>query len=202
MTTKIKGYDKRKGMSERLTIVPIFQKDANRFVLKHHRHSINTVGAIFQVGLKQGNELVGVAICGRPIAQAIDYKIVLEVYRNCIDKDKEIKNGCSKLYGVCARIAKEMGYKKIITFTKMSEPGTSLKASGWFIEAENVGCKNGKPWNSSGDRIRVNVDMFGNKKYSEEPKRRWAKLLISEPNVQERDATEADSSTGDDNQNL
>lgn len=164
-------------MHNNLRIVPVFIKVAKKFVWKHHRHSIPPVGSIFQVGLNQGDEdnLVGVAICGRPTAQKIDYTVVLEVYRNCVKEN--IDNGCSKLYGVCARIAKEMGYKKIITFTKMSEPGTSLKASGWFIEAENVGCKNGKSWNSSGDRIRTNIDLFGNKKYSDEPKRRWAKIL-------------------------
>lgn len=162
-------------MKEGLTIVPVFLKVAKKFVWQNHRHNIPPLGSIFQVGLNRGEELVGVAICGRPTAQAINYEVVLEVYRNCVIEN--VDNGCSKLYGVCARIAKEMGYKKIMTFTKMSEPGTSLKASGWFVEAENVGCKNGKGWNSSGNRIRINVDLFGNKKYSEEPKRRWAKIL-------------------------
>ena len=43
-----------------------------------------------------------------------------------------------------SNIFKAKGYGKIITFTLQSEPGTSLKAAGWTLEAE----KAGKPrWN-------------------------------------------------------
>lgn len=158
----------------KLKIVPIFQKAANKFVLQEHEHHKPVVGSIFQIGLQKGEDLVGVAICGRPVGHKIDYKTVIEVNRLCVTRKEKIVNGCSMLYSTCARIAKEMGYSKIITYTLSSELGTSLKASGWFIEKENAG---GKSWNSSGDRIRTNEDLFGNKKYPEEMKTRWAKIL-------------------------
>lgn len=38
-----------------------------------------------------------------------------------------------------ARIAREMGYLRIITYTLESEYGASLKASGWHKEANTIG---------------------------------------------------------------
>jgi hypothetical protein len=90
-----------------------------------------------------------------------------------------VKNGASKLLGACARIAKEMGYNNIITYTLMSESGVSLKAAGWQMDEENVGGKN-RHWNSSGQMIRSAVvgNLFEESvKYPDEPKRRWIKIL-------------------------
>ena len=43
-----------------------------------------------------------------------------------------------KLYSACAKISKEMGYDKIITYILKSEKGTSLKTSGWICEKESA----------------------------------------------------------------
>jgi hypothetical protein len=171
----------------KMKIVPIFQKAANGFVLAHHRHHTPVVGSIFQIGCKVGEKLVGVAICGRPVAPKTDYKTIIEVNRLCTDGTD---NACSKLYAACARIAKEMGYVKIQTFILSKESGTSLKASGWFLEQKNA---SPKKWNSSGHRIRANTvtDLFGIKtKYPDEPTDRWAKLLNSEQNPERSVATD------------
>lgn len=168
-----------------MVIVPIFQKAANEFVRDFHEHHKPVVGSIFQIGLKINDELVGVAICGRPVSPPknpkFDYRFNIEVNRLCVKREtgngKKVENGCSKLYGSCARIAKEMGYLSIITYTLESEPGTSLIASGWV----NEGKAGGKAWNSSGDRIRTNkiVNIFGEVelKSPEEEKIRWRKIL-------------------------
>lgn len=68
------------------------------------------------------------------------------------------------LYGACCRIAKAMGYTKVITYTLISESGTSLKASGF----ENEGKAGGMNW--TGNR---------NKKQNipHEFKNRWGKYL-------------------------
>lgn len=42
-----------------------------------------------------------------------------------------VPNGCSKLYGACAKIARLMGYAGIETSILETEPGTSLRAAGW-----------------------------------------------------------------------
>lgn len=155
-------------------IIPIGLKEANRFVAEKHRHHKPVRGYKFGVGLKCNGTLIGVAICGRPLSRHYDNGFVIEVSRVCTDGTK---NACSKLYSACARIAKEMGYTKIITYILASETGVSLKASGWQCEEKNVG---GKAWNSSGKNTRTNVvaTLFGTElKYPEEKKQRWSKII-------------------------
>jgi hypothetical protein len=80
--------------------------------------------------------LCGVAICGRPVSRHLDNGLILEVNRLCTDGTY---NACSKLYSACKRIAKEMGYDKIITYILESENGASLKASGFICEGSAGG---------------------------------------------------------------
>lgn len=78
----------------------------------------------------------GVAICGRPVSRYLDDGLTLEINRLCTDGTY---NACSILYGACARIAKDMGYKKVITYILKSENGASLKASNFVCEGEAGG---------------------------------------------------------------
>jgi hypothetical protein len=161
-------------LQKNVEIRPVTIKAANVFVIKFHRHHKQVQGAKFAIGIFSDSDLRGVAICGRPVGRKLDNGLTLEVVRLCV---LDMKNGCSMLYSACSRIAKEMGYKKIITYILQSETGISLKASGWNLEANNVG---GKAWNSSGNLIRTNEisDLFGTyKKYPSEMKQRWSKSL-------------------------
>lgn len=146
-----------------MVIVPMTLKDANAYVAEKHRHHKPSVGHKFSIGLSVAEKIVGVAICGRPVSRGSDDGLTLEVSRLCTDGTA---NACSKLYGACARIAKEMGYKKIQTYVLESEPGTSLKASGWIMEAITAGGQwkytNGKPRRTDQPTER---------------KQRWAKIL-------------------------
>ena len=120
-----------------LEIKPITLKDANEFVRQYHRHHKPTVGHKFSISCVNGdNELCGVAICGRPVSRYLDDGETLEINRLCTDGTY---NACSKLYGACARIAKDMGYKRIITYILQSENGASLKASNFICEGESGG---------------------------------------------------------------
>jgi len=160
-----------------LEVRPITLRTANAFVIQFHRHHKKVQGAKYAIGIFCKCGMQGVAICGRPVGRKLDDGLTVEVVRLCV-KDG-IKNGCSKLYAACSRIAKEMGYKKIITYILESETGISLKASGWQLEADNVG---GKSWNSSGKMIRTDEvsDLFGTyKKYPAEMKQRWSKSFGS-----------------------
>lgn len=116
--------------------IPISLKQANAFVDELHRHHNPAVGDKFRVGVMDGDKLVGVAQVGRPVSRYLDDGQTLEIIRCCTDGTK---NACSFLYSRCARIAEEMGYKKIITYILASELGSSLKASGWHLEADNAG---------------------------------------------------------------
>ena len=60
----------------------------------------------------------------------------VEVVRLCTDGTKDV---CSFLYAKAARIAKELGYKRIITYILETEPGTSLLAAGWKYETTTQG---------------------------------------------------------------
>lgn len=78
----------------------------------------------------------GVAVCGRPVSRYLDDGRTLEINRLCTDGTK---NACSMLYGGCCRVAKAMGYKKVITYILETEDGTSLKASNFTCEGKAGG---------------------------------------------------------------
>lgn len=143
-------------------IIPISLREANEFVNKNHRHHKSVAGCKFCVALADDNsEIVGVAICGRPVSRYYDDGTTLEINRLCTNG---YSNACSRLYGACIRIAKEMGYKKVITYTLESESGASLKASNFSCE----GIAGGKIW--TGARKRDNG-------VPPELKKRWVKYL-------------------------
>lgn len=126
-------------IGDAMEIQPIGLKEANAFVDKFHRHHKGTVGHKFSIGLFQEDKLIGCAICGRPVGRYLDDGLTLEINRLCTDGTY---NACSMLYGACCRIAKQMGYKKIITYTLQSENGASLKASNFIYD----GMAGGKMW--------------------------------------------------------
>ncbi len=145
-----------------LTVKPIHLKQANEYVRQYHRHNIPTTGGKFAISLYENDRMCGVAICGRPTARKLDDGLTLEIYRNCTDGTR---NACSKLYGACCRIANEMGYRKVITYTLQSENGSSLKASNF----QNDGVAGGIQW--SGERKREYFVSPPERKY------RWVKEL-------------------------
>lgn len=119
-----------------MDIVPITFKAASQFVNEHHRHHKSSAGCKFCIGCKSGEQIVGVAICGRPVSRYLDDGLTLEINRLCTDGTRNV---CSMLYGTCVRIAREMGYKKVITYILESESGASLKASNFVCEGEAGG---------------------------------------------------------------
>ena len=131
--------------ADKLFVTKIDFSTACNFVNQYHRHHKAPQGHKFSIGCFWNAELLGVAIVGRPIGRFLDNGQTLEVTRLCAKPDT--KNVCSKLYASCAKIARKMGYKKVITYTLMSENGASLKASKFTLEAENVG---GLKWRTRG----------------------------------------------------
>lgn len=133
-----------------LKLVPVTLAAANAFVSTHHRHHRPVTGHKFSLGCEQDGRLVGVAIVGRPVSRYLDNGVTLEVNRLCTTGEK---NACSFLYGAAARAAKALGYRKIITYTLDTEPGTSLRAAGWAC----AGLAGGKRW--TGQR-RPAADLY------------------------------------------
>ncbi len=153
-----------------LQIRPITLREANRYVAENHRHNIPTNGHKFSIACFDGERLCGVAIAGQPVARLLDDGLTIEIRRVCTDGTR---NACSILYGACSRCAKEMGYKRVVTYTLKSEPGTSLKASGFI----NMGEAGGDSWNrTKRPREAKQITLFGEEvKYSEDRKIRWEK---------------------------
>lgn len=111
-----------------LEIRPITLKKANDYVAANHRHNRPTTGHKWSVAVYDGERLCGVAIAGQPIARKLDDGLTIEIRRVCTDGTR---NACSMLYGACCRAAKAMGYKRVVTYTLISEDGASLRASGF-----------------------------------------------------------------------
>ena len=119
-----------------LELCPMTLKEANAYVEQHHRHHKPVTGHKFSIGCSDGEKIVGVAIVGRPVSRHLDDGWTLEVNRLCTDGTH---NACSFLYGRAARVARELGYRKIITYILDVEDGASLKAAGWRKEADTKG---------------------------------------------------------------
>lgn len=133
-----------------LYLCPVTFAEAARFVEQHHRHHPPPVGHKFSVAIAQDDEIVGVAMVGRPVAAAFDDGWTLEVNRTCTTGEP---NANSMLYGAAWRAAKALGYRRLITYTLASESGASLRAAGWRVVAER---KPRKGWNMPG-RPRVDT---------------------------------------------
>ena len=131
-----------------LKLTPISLTEANMFVSENHRHHKPVIGHKFCMAVSEGENVVGVAITGRPVSRHLDDGWTLEVNRCCTDGTK---NACSMLYGASWRAAKAMGYKRLITYILNTESGTSITAAGWKL----VGERGGGSWNSI---VRPRID--------------------------------------------
>jgi hypothetical protein len=117
--------------SMRLRAVPLTLAQANALVAQLHRHHKPVRGHRFSIGAKRGDQMVGAVIVGRPVARAVDQYAIAEVTRLVTDGTA---NACSFLYARAAQAARAMGFESIQTYTLASEPGVSLRASGWTCE--------------------------------------------------------------------
>jgi hypothetical protein len=153
-----------------LELRPITLRAAREHVANWHRHNLPPQGGLFAVAVADNDQIVGVAIVGRPVARMLDDGYTAEVTRVATTG---AHNACSMLYGAACRAAKSLGYRRIYTYTLQSEPGTSLRASGWSHDAD-LRARN--TWDTP-TRQRQQVDLFGNDRRPTEPKTRWTKEL-------------------------
>lgn len=117
-----------------LRIVPVDLKAAREFVAVHHRHNEPPIGHKFSVGVADGDQLVGVAIIGRPVSRVVQAEgATLEVIRTATDGTR---NANSMLYGAARRAAFALGYDRLITYTQGDESGASLRAAGFRVVAQ------------------------------------------------------------------
>ncbi len=139
---------------------PISQRAAKVWVKATHRHlPTPPVGDLYRVALTDVGQLVAVGMAGRPCRALQDGETV-EFLRIAYTAEPT-KNACTRLYGALRRAGEALGYVRFVTYTLASEPGTSLRAAGFFDD----GLTDGGEW-SRPSRPRDAVQQSG-------PKRRW-----------------------------
>ncbi|MFI8459036.1 XF1762 family protein [Kitasatospora sp. NPDC085464] len=142
----------------RLRIRPLSFAAACAFVADHHRHHAPPQGHKFSLAVvaEPDEQVVGVAIIGRPLARMLDDGLTLEVTRLATDGTA---NACSALYGAAWRTARAAGYERVVTYTQEAESGTSLRAAGWRLVAR----RRPRPgWNTpSRPRQRLGTENTG-----------------------------------------
>ena len=123
-----------------LHIVPITFAESRAFIARHHRHHPAPLSHKFSVAVADGSGVIrGVATVGRPVARHLDNGWTLEVNRACTDG---ARNANSMLYGAAWRVAKALGYRRLITYTLETEGGASLRGAGWRC----LGARGGGSW--------------------------------------------------------
>ncbi len=132
----------------RVEVVPLTLPEANAIVTAQHRHHAAIPGgfAWYCVGAVVDGLVVGCAIAGRPTNRNNDDRQTVEVLRLATDGTP---NSCSALLGACARAAKAIGARRIITYTLATESGVSLRGAGWVLEDADTGRS---WWNHQGTR--------------------------------------------------
>lgn len=157
-------------MSGVLELVPITLDEAKRFVREHHRHNPKVTGWKVGVGLANG-ELRGVAILSRPVSVKVQNQEprTAEIIRSCTLGDK---NANSRLYGAMCRVAANLGYTAVITYTRPDESGASLRAAGFVRDKGEHGSRVGQAWHPRQQQIVQDdsPDTSG-------PKIRWRRNL-------------------------
>lgn len=141
-----------------ISLCPITLTEAHAFVKQRHRHHDKDTGALFAVACEAADEIVGVAVIGRPKAGRLQDGYTAEVTRLCTDGSR---NACSMLYGAAWRACRALGYRRLVTYTLPSEGGASLRGAGWRVVAQT----RGGSWDRKG---RPRVD-----KHPTQGKLRW-----------------------------
>ena len=135
-----------------LELRPISLLEANAYIAQYHRHHTPVVGWKYGIAAEDTTlAICGVIVVSRPVARHLDNGWTLEVTRCCTNG---AHNAPSLLYGAAWRAAKALGYRRMVTYTLASEPGTSLRASGWQVTGEATGYDPGHGWENRPNRIR------------------------------------------------
>lgn len=156
-------------------LVPLSLAEARRYVAEHHRHNEPPRKHRFSIGLARDGALVGIVTADSPVARAYDDGRTLELTRLTTDGDR---NACSRLYAAACRAAAAMGYRRVITYTLASEPGTSLRASGFRRDAE-LKQRGPNDWGSRPGRAADALRLFDAPKMPTDAKVRWLREVAA-----------------------
>lgn len=140
--------------------VPVTQRAAKAWVTATHRHLKRPfVGDLYRVALEAGDEIVAVGVAARP-CRMLQNGTTVEITRIASAAAVSV-NACSRLYGALRRAGQALGYRRFVTYTLEHEPGTSLRAAGFYDDGLSDGGEYSRP-----SRPRAAVEQPGRK-------RRW-----------------------------
>ncbi|MGC5322799.1 XF1762 family protein [Micromonospora arida] len=113
---------------------PISYRQACAYISAHHQQLERPQGHTFSLGLtNHAGNLIGVAMVGRPDARHHDDGLTAEVTRLVTDGPR---NAYSVLLAAAWRVARRMGYQRMITYTRTDRPAAGLRAAGWKVVTE------------------------------------------------------------------
>lgn len=111
---------------DNLVVVGVGLGDADAFISGRHRHDDAPRDALFALGARRRERLVGVVIVGRPVPPAVDDGHTVEVTRACADDpDPE-----AALYRAAWLAAGPIGCRIIVTPTQPLGIKRALRAAG------------------------------------------------------------------------
>jgi hypothetical protein len=124
-------------------------REARAYVAQVHRTHRPPQGGMYAIGAATMDGIVGVVIVGRPVARLYQDDWTCEVTRLASDGTPNVP---SMLYRAAWRAARAMGYRRLVTYTLDTEPGTSLRAAGFRA----IGSTRGESWDRP-SRARVDT---------------------------------------------
>jgi hypothetical protein len=125
-----------------------------------HRHHGSSTSALYAAAVATEDGIVrGVALIGRPVARLLDDGWTLEVTRVATDGTP---NACSALYGIARRLAATLGYARLVTYTRVDEPGTSPRAAGLTDD----GPIRARSWDMPGRRRTDKTEIVQRRRWS------------------------------------
>lgn len=150
----------------------------------YHRHHRPPVGHLFSLGCWEGDELVGVAVVGRPVSRVLDARGWVEVTRLAV-REGAPKGAASMLLAAAVRAVRDRVHKanrlarmggepvrsgvRVITYTLASESGASLRGAGFAQDAvrSDASSVRGRSWSRTGGQVKCKLG----------PKVRWSRAV-------------------------
>lgn len=133
-----------------IVIAPTTRDEANACVELWHSHNDPVRSHRFACAALVAGAVVGVVIVGNPIAAEFQkVATIFEVLR-LADQAGAPLHVASRLLGAARRAALEMGYRRGVSYTRIDEPGTCYRASGWWPTAR----VEGREWNTGNKATR------------------------------------------------
>lgn len=117
--------------NRRLVILPVPIQTARAFIAWTQLRLASPAGAAFALGAQTGDgTLVGVALVGWPTAWALDDGDTAEVLALATDGTSDASRA---LLGSVWPLVREMGYRRLMAYTRIEESGTDLWDAGFRV---------------------------------------------------------------------